>query len=364
MKYIDLHLNPDERGYSVKEVLEKYRSNINYVFSLEPGIETLFVQYAAEEVDFVEEGVRFLVKKAFRKSKWHSFLFLFLELRKFKPEVILMHGMVYPVQIIMAKLVFGRRTKIIVQNHAEKPYTGMWYWIQKIAARCVSAFLFVSKKQAEVWIQKGIISSESLVHEVMEGSNGFAPADYTNEDKEAPVFLWVGRLDANKDPLCILRAFKEFVKVKPGAQLHMIYGSTELLPDMELFIGQTGLEQQVRLIGFVKHTYLESYFKYSDYFILGSHYEGSGYALCEAMACGCVPVVTDISSFRWMLDGGDCGYLFEPGNDEALLKTMLSLTAADYAGLRKKVLTKFEKDLSFQAIAKALSELILKIGKI
>ncbi len=363
MKFIDLHLNPDEKDYTVEEVFKKYSSNINYVYALKPGIEALFVQHAAEAADFVKEGVRFLVKKGFRKSRWQTFLFLFLELRQFKPKVILLHGMVYPVQIILAKIVFGRHTKLIIQHHAEKPYSGFWGLMQKVAGYCVSAFLVVSKKQAAPWIQKGIIASESLVYEVMEGSNGFEAADYINEDKEAPVFLWVGRLDANKDPLCVLRAFKEFVKVTPRAQLHMIYGSTDLLADMELFIGQADLEQHVRLIGFVKHAYLESYFKYSDYFILASHYEGSGYALCEAMACGCVPIVSNIPSFRRMLNDGDCGYLFEPGNDRDLLEKMLSLNADDYRPLRKKVLRKFETDLSFEAIANNLSELILKLGK-
>jgi glycosyltransferase involved in cell wall biosynthesis len=81
------------------------------------------------------------------------------------------------------------------------------------------------------------------------------------------------------------------------------------------------------------------------------------------MACGCVPIVTTIPSFRHMLNEGDCGYLFEPGNDVELLEKMLYLNAEDYSQVRKKVLHKFEKDLSFEAIANKLSELILKMGK-
>ena len=38
----------------------------------------------------------------------------------------------------------------------------------------------------------------------------------------------------------------------------------------------------------------------ADLFVVGSHHQGSGYALMEACACGAVPVVTAIPTFRLM----------------------------------------------------------------
>ena len=43
---------------------------------------------------------------------------------------------------------------------------------------------------------------------------------------------------------------------------------------------------------------MPNYYGAADVFVSGSHSEGSGYALIEAMSAGVVPVVTDIPSFR------------------------------------------------------------------
>jgi glycosyltransferase involved in cell wall biosynthesis len=45
-----------------------------------------------------------------------------------------------------------------------------------------------------------------------------------------PVFLWVGRLNENKDPLTAINAFLKFVTIEPGARLYMIYHTEDLLP--------------------------------------------------------------------------------------------------------------------------------------
>ena len=42
----------------------------------------------------------------------------------------------------------------------------------------------------------------------------------------------------------------------------------------------------------------------ADLFVLGSHREGSGYSLIEALACGLPPVVTDIHAFRTLTGCG------------------------------------------------------------
>ena len=68
------------------------------------------------------------------------------------------------------------------------------------------------------------------------------------------------------------------------------------------------------LLGRVPHLDLEAIFNGADYFVLGSHSEGSGYTLAEALACGVVPIVTDIPSFRRMTYNGQIGALWQPGN--------------------------------------------------
>ena len=68
------------------------------------------------------------------------------------------------------------------------------------------------------FIRAGIISDMSLVYELPESSTVFLPMDKAQARKELRLpadgllFLWVGRLNANKDPLTALKAFSPVLK--------------------------------------------------------------------------------------------------------------------------------------------------------
>jgi glycosyltransferase involved in cell wall biosynthesis len=52
----------------------------------------------------------------------------------------------------------------------------------------------------------------------------------------------------------------------------------------------------------------------ADVFLMPSRYEGLPLALLEAMACGCVPVVSDRGSIPTVVDDGRNGFLVDPGD--------------------------------------------------
>ena len=82
----------------------------------------------------------------------------------------------------------------------------------------------------------------------------------------------------------------------------MLFGEKDLLEEIEKFIAESlRLKDKVHLVGKRSHDELESWFSAADYYISSSHREGGSYALTEAMACGCIPIVTSIPSSR----GGD-----------------------------------------------------------
>src|SRR5207247_434398 len=129
--------------------------------------------------------------------------------------------------------------------------------------------------------------------------------------------LWVGRLNANKDPLTVLDGFERSLGALPAATVTMIYTAEDLLPAVRERIERSAvLKERVRLVGTVPHARLPEFYSAADMFVLGSHREGSGYALMEACACGAVPVVTDIPTFR-LLTGGVVGALWTPGDAAA-----------------------------------------------
>ena len=75
------------------------------------------------------------------------------------------------------------------------------------------------------------------------------------------------------------------------------------------------------------------------------------------MSCGCIPIVTDIPSFRKMTEE-KCGFLYRPGDDFELLKLLCATKDMDINAERKKVLEQFTNELSFEAITKKIGQII------
>jgi glycosyltransferase involved in cell wall biosynthesis len=299
---------------------------------------------------FVDDGQR----KNYFPRKLNSFV------ESLKPDFVLISSFLYPLQIVQLSSCLGEKAKIIVQNHAERPFSGIKKYMQRFAAGKVSAFLFASYQIGIEWVKKGNIDREDKIQELMEVSSVFRPIDKSAAcDRTgvsgSPVFLWVGRLNRNKDPLTAVKSFLKFSSAHHAAKLYMIFQTDELLAEIKILL-DTGGANSIVLLGKIDHSELLYWFNSADFFISASHYEGSGTALCEAMSCGCIPVVTDIPSFR-MISGG-CGELYEPGNEEALLSALNNAVDINISEERDYVLSHFENNLSFQAIAARFQKIL------
>jgi glycosyltransferase involved in cell wall biosynthesis len=279
--------------------------------------------------------------------------------KNLNPDIVLIQGLHLPMQVIMLRRALGKKVRFIAQNHAEKPADGLKRILQKLADRRIDAYLFASHDLGADWIKQDIIASPQKIHEVMEVSSTFSlmnkiEAVEKTGTKGSPVFLWVGRLDANKDPLTVLRAFLRFTCVYPDARLYMIYHTEELLQDVKDLLTRFDPNKTVTLIGKLPHPDLQYWYSSADIILSGSYYEGSGTAICEAMSCGCMPVVTDIPSFRMITDNGQCGLLYRPGDEEELLTTLKKIPHMNIAEKQWLSMDYFKSNLSFEAIAQRI----------
>lgn len=285
-------------------------------------------------------------------------------IKQLKPDVVFVNGFIFPLQIIQLRLKLGKGVKIIVLHRAEKPFVGLKRQLQRLADKCVNGYLFVSSGFGDEWIQKGIIRNSNKIAEVIQASSFFQPGDRLVAKSQLsisgnPVFLWVGRLDSNKDPFTVIKAFIRFLQVEPLAKLYMIYQDDELLPQVKFLIeNNTNAKKAIQLVGPTPHQQLQAWYNSADYFISGSHYEGSGVAVIEAMSCGCIPILTDIISFRKITANGECGVLYEMGNEEDLLIVLKRISERNPKSEREKVLKQFHSEFSFEAIARKINDVI------
>ncbi len=281
------------------------------------------------------------------------------------PDVVHVNSLDFPIQAWLLRRRLPRSTAVIVQDHASgapaEAVTGaqsLRRFIRRHAMRAPDAFLFTAAAQSDAWRLAGLIAPDQRVFQIPESSTRFRAIDRTAARRETgmegiPAVLWVGRLNANKDPLTILEGFAQTLVRLPDAVLTMIYGENDLLGAVESRLrASPALASRVRLVGKVAHDLMPAFYSAADIFVLGSHHEGSGYALIEACACGLPPVVTDIPTFRMITDDGAIGALWEPGNASDFAAALVKVSRRDQEAARERGLLQFDRALSWDALAR------------
>ena len=101
--------------------------------------------------------------------------------------------------------------------------------------------------------------------------------------------LWVGHLDANKDPLTVLDGRqRRGAQRLPGLQLWCCFATAPLLTTSSASSQATrGCATACTCSGRVPHARIEPLMRAADLFVLGSHREGSSFSLIEALAWHC-----------------------------------------------------------------------------
>jgi len=253
------------------------------------------------------------------------------------------------------------RLPIILQDHADR--APRWWrrrrWRRWYAA--TAGVAFTAREQAQAFAGAGLFGARTRVFAIPESSSRFTPGDRAAARTATglhgePGVLWVGHLNANKDPLSVLEGVAQAAMRLPGLQLWCVFGDAPLLGDVRQRIdGDPRLAGRVHLLGKVTHAKVEQLMRAADVFVSGSHAEGSGYALLEALACGVVPAVTDIPSFRALTDGGRIGKLWPCGDAAALAAALLAVVGSGRMP-PARVRAHFDAALSFAAVGRQWAE--------
>ena len=274
------------------------------------------------------------------------------------PDLLHVNGLSFPVETWRLRRVF-RDTPIVLQDHADRPPRHpARRALRRVGLGAANGFLFAADPQADPWRAAGLIGAGQPVFGVMESSTRL---EWIERDRARamtglpgrPALLWVGRLDANKDPGTVLAGFERALPHLGDAHLTMLFHTAELRPDLERHVAASRrLSGRVHLRGQVAHERLAAFYSAADLFVLGSHHEGSGYALLEAMACGAVPVVTDIPSFRVMTGDGAVGALWRPGSPAALATALIRCTTTEHQTASRQVRQWFASQLSWPTVGR------------
>lgn len=249
---------------------------------------------------------------------------------------------------------------VLVQDHADRVPSWWRRPRQRGHFAVASGVAFTSLEQAQPFVEAGMFHRSTRLFAIPESSSRFTPGDRTHARSETglygdPCVLWVGRLTRGKDPLTVLEGVARVASRLPGLRLWCAFGAASMQGEVRARIdGDPRLAGRVHLLGRVPHAQVETLLRASDLFVSGSRAEGSGYAAMEAIACGIVPVLTDIPAFRALTDNGRIGYLW-PCGDAAWLAEALLLAATGRISA-ERVRAHFDATLSFDAVGRLWSE--------
>ncbi|MFJ8436985.1 glycosyltransferase [Kitasatospora sp. NPDC094019] len=159
---------------------------------------------------------------------------------------------------------------------------------------------------------------------------------------DAPVVLFVGRLEARKGWEDLVPAFALVRQAVPAAVLVVVGGEapgrrTGPGP-LAALIENHGLTEGVDLRGPVPHAATARYYSAADVTAVPSHYEPFGLVAVESMACGTPVVATRVGGLRWSVADPRVGVLVPPRNPAALAAALIEVLTSAPAARRQACL--------------------------
>ena len=379
MRIVHVHFDYDRSIQTERQLLEKYYTVTGWAEALQrKGADVVVINRFHKDGFLEENNVQYHFIRDSLPSKlraWHVPLKLFQKIKALDADVIHLHHLSLALQTYILRRLLQTKTALIIQHHGGPSPGKIKKIIYGLMNGVADGYFFTDIAQGKEWFKTR--REFSKIMPIMEGATFFNFSERhsvktvvrnRNDDPQkvtsnnSPVFLWAGNLIVRKDPLTVLEGFQHlFANYNKGA-LFMIYQEGQLLEQVRQRINNSDvLREHVHLIGHVSHPEMECFYKQADYFVSGSHAEGSGYALSEALSCGCVPIVTSIPSFKMMTNNGQLGALWNPGDKNSFVEAATEAINKNLAKEAQACIDFYCKNLSFDAIAQTAIEHYKKV---
>lgn len=136
--------------------------------------------------------------------------------------------------------------------------------------------------------------------------------------------LYVGDSEWRKN---LRRVLEAMAAIRDDVSIVLVGKKALTDPLLRRWIGELGLERRTVLTGFVPDADLPALYGAARAFVFPSIYEGFGFPIAEAMACGCPVITSRISSMPEV--AGDAALLVNPESVAEIRDALESLLAED-----------------------------------
>ncbi|MFH0770848.1 MAG: glycosyltransferase [Candidatus Peregrinibacteria bacterium] len=267
-----------------------------------------------------------------------------------KPEIIVVNKILFwsSLSIIALRL---RGVRVLLMTDT---LVGMTWWPRGLLPR-IGAFLYawtlgwlillLAKRvvffhpQLEKLLKRLGIEKKSVV--IPTGIDAAHwPVGVREQGRDDLTVTYVGRLESVKGVSDFLAASTSLLPEYPNLCLQV---AGWFRPDHPLV---SQYQDHVRFLGLVSD--IGPLIRKTDIFVLPSYSEGLSNALMEAMASGCACIASDTGGNRFLIKNGVSGFLFPPGDREALtahIRRLIADSAKRRAlgeGARRRIEEKFD----------------------
>lgn len=149
-----------------------------------------------------------------------------------------------------------------------------------------------------------------------------------------PLIFFVGRLVWPKGPDLLVSAMARVIAAFPDASA-ILAGRGPLHDHLQEQIRGLGLQERVRLVGFISDELRDELYALADAAVFPSRYEPFGIVALEAMAAGAPVIVADVGGLREVVNHGHTGLCTAAESADALAQAIIA-TLADPPAARQR----------------------------
>jgi glycosyltransferase involved in cell wall biosynthesis len=213
-------------------------------------------------------------------------------------------------------------------------YSRLGWFLKRINLWALKKADLVTTKGSVVnaYLDEQKITSEKII--VYNGSINLKKFHYDPSVAKDIDVLFVGTFRPLKGPDRVLQVIGLLSKKFPEMKTYMI-GQGPLFNYCVDLAKTLGLYENVMFTGQVDEP--ESYFRRSRILILPSTSEGLPTSMLEAMACGCIPVVSDVGNIRDVVRHAENAFLVEGYNNYESFDGYISMLLSDES-YREKII--------------------------
>jgi glycosyltransferase involved in cell wall biosynthesis len=177
-------------------------------------------------------------------------------------------------------------------------------------------------------------------------------------------WLNVGTIEPRKNQRRLLQAYARW-KTQGNADFPMVFagGKGWLMEDFENAIKQLGLQQDVRMLGYVEDTELQWLYQNCFAFVYPSLSEGFGLPVLEAMTLGAPVITSNRTSLPEVV--GTAGLMVEPIDENAIFEAMRDLATGhvDREHLRQQAMQQ-AREFSWDSTARRVLDIYEQVAVI